>query len=86
MEFLVTMTTRVPDGTPPEAVDDVRAREAAHSRGLAEQATCSDCGVRRCSPANGAPLDCSSPTTSSNSSRCSPRCHCAFGAPTRSRR
>ena len=37
MEFLVTMTTRVPDGTPPEAVDDVRAREAAHSRGLAEQ-------------------------------------------------
>lgn len=29
MEYLVTMTTRVPDGTPAEAVDDVRAREAA---------------------------------------------------------
>src|SRR5258708_20872222 len=37
MEFLVSMTTRVPDGTPPEAVDDVRAREAAHSRELTKQ-------------------------------------------------
>jgi muconolactone delta-isomerase len=34
MEFLVTMTTRVPDGTTEAAVDDVRAREAAHSREL----------------------------------------------------
>ena len=32
MEYLVTMTTRVPDGTPDQAVDEVRAREAAHSR------------------------------------------------------
>jgi len=37
MEFLVTMTTRVPDGTPTKAVDEVRAREAAHSRDLASQ-------------------------------------------------
>jgi muconolactone delta-isomerase len=37
MEYLVTMTTHVPDGTPGEAVDDVRAREAAHSAELAEQ-------------------------------------------------
>jgi muconolactone delta-isomerase len=29
------MTTHVPDGTPDQAVDDVRAREAAHSRELA---------------------------------------------------
>jgi muconolactone delta-isomerase len=35
MEFLVDMTTHVPDGTPPERVDEVRAREADHSRGLA---------------------------------------------------
>jgi muconolactone delta-isomerase len=35
MEYLVTMTTHVPDGTPEQAVDDVRAREAAHSRDLA---------------------------------------------------
>ena len=37
MEYLVTMTTHVPDGTPDAAVDDMRAREAAHSRELAAQ-------------------------------------------------
>ena len=37
MEYLVTMTTHVPEGTPDEAVDDMRAREAAHSRELADQ-------------------------------------------------
>jgi muconolactone delta-isomerase len=37
MEYLVMMTTHVPDGTPEAAVDDVRAREAAHSRELAAQ-------------------------------------------------
>ena len=37
MEYLVTMTTRVPDGTPQEAVQDIRTREAAHSRELAAQ-------------------------------------------------
>jgi muconolactone delta-isomerase len=37
MEFLVTMTTHVPGGTPEETVDDVRAREAAHSRDLAAE-------------------------------------------------
>jgi len=35
MEYLVTMTTHVPDGTPDQAVDDVRTREAARSRELA---------------------------------------------------
>ena len=37
MEFLVTMTTHVPDGTPAAEVDRVRAREAARSRELAAQ-------------------------------------------------
>jgi len=37
MEFLVTMTTHVPDGTPEHEVDDVKAREDAHSRELADQ-------------------------------------------------
>jgi muconolactone D-isomerase len=37
MEYLVTMTTHVPDGTPEEAVDEIRTREAAHSRDLAAQ-------------------------------------------------
>src|SRR5215831_18192203 len=31
------MTTHVPQGTPDEAVEDVRAREAAHSRELAAE-------------------------------------------------
>ena len=37
MEYLVTMTTHVPAGTSEQAVDDIRAREAAHSRELAAQ-------------------------------------------------
>lgn len=37
MEYLVTMTTHVPEGTSEEAVDDIRTREAAHSRELAAQ-------------------------------------------------
>ena len=37
MEYLVTMTTQVPDGTPPQEVDAVRTREADHSRELAAQ-------------------------------------------------
>ncbi len=37
MEYLVTMTTHVPDGTTEQAVEDIRTREAAHSRELAAQ-------------------------------------------------
>jgi muconolactone delta-isomerase len=37
MEYLVNMTTRVPDGTTPEEIDEVRAREDAHSRELAAE-------------------------------------------------
>jgi muconolactone delta-isomerase len=37
MEYFVTMTTHVPEGTPEQAVDDVRGREAAHSGELATQ-------------------------------------------------
>lgn len=37
MEHLVTMTTHVPEGTSQAEVDEVRTREAAHSRRLAEQ-------------------------------------------------
>ncbi|MER7196239.1 muconolactone delta-isomerase [Streptomyces sp. CB01635] len=37
MEHLVTMTTHVPEGTSQAEVDEVRAREAAHSRRLAER-------------------------------------------------
>jgi muconolactone delta-isomerase len=37
MEYLVIMTTHVPAGTTEQAVDDIRAREAVHSRDLAAQ-------------------------------------------------
>jgi muconolactone delta-isomerase len=37
MEYLVTMTTTVPDGTPDGAVQEVRSREAARSSELAAQ-------------------------------------------------
>jgi muconolactone delta-isomerase len=37
MEYLVNMTTQVPDGTSKATVQDIRAREAAHSRDLAAQ-------------------------------------------------
>jgi muconolactone delta-isomerase len=35
VEYLVTMTTHVPEGTSQDAVQEVRDREAEHSRGLA---------------------------------------------------
>ncbi len=37
MEFLVTMTTTVPHGTPQDAIDEIRGREAARARELAAQ-------------------------------------------------
>jgi muconolactone D-isomerase len=37
VEFLVTMTTHVPEGTSEQAVADIRRREAEHSRELAAQ-------------------------------------------------
>jgi muconolactone delta-isomerase len=37
MEYLVTMTTHVPDGTPEQAVEEIRTREAAHSPVLVAQ-------------------------------------------------
>jgi muconolactone delta-isomerase len=37
MEFLTTLTTNVPGGTPESVVDDARAREAIRAAELAEQ-------------------------------------------------
>ncbi len=37
MEYLVTMTTHVPEGTPGAEVEDVKAQEAAHSLDLATE-------------------------------------------------
>jgi muconolactone delta-isomerase len=37
VEFLITLTISVPDGTPDQTVDDTRAREAERARELGEQ-------------------------------------------------
>ena len=37
MEFLITMTIAVPEGTPAQTVDDTKAREAQRADELAEQ-------------------------------------------------
>jgi len=37
MEYLVTMTTHVPAGTPDEAIDAIRGREAARAAELAAE-------------------------------------------------
>src|ERR1700712_3889185 len=37
MEYLVTMTTRVPDGVAEREIDEVRARESAHTHDLARK-------------------------------------------------
>ena len=37
LEYLVTMTTHVPAGTPEQAIQDVMAREAARASELAPQ-------------------------------------------------
>jgi muconolactone delta-isomerase len=37
VDYLVNMTTHVPDGTAKETVDDVRTREAAHTQELARE-------------------------------------------------
>ena len=55
MECLVAMTTQVPDGTPERAVDDIRAREAARSRGRATYCGCGGCPASRARWACGTP-------------------------------
>jgi muconolactone D-isomerase len=37
VEYLVTMTTHVPEGTSPQEVEGIRTKEAARSRELASQ-------------------------------------------------
>ncbi|MFZ0665465.1 MAG: hypothetical protein WAM97_06895 [Acidimicrobiales bacterium] len=44
-EYLVTMTTHVPDGTSVGDVDEIRSREAPHSSELAAEDHCWRCGA-----------------------------------------
>ena len=76
MEYLVTMTTLVPEGTPDEAVDEIRAARPAPLASSPRKVTCFASGAHRCNLANGARSG-SSPRTMPRSSRkCSPRCRC----------
>jgi hypothetical protein len=83
MEYLVTMTTRLPDGPLDETVQDLRAGEAVRANWRRKD-TCFASGVRRCNRANGERSACSQPTTTAQLEHSSPRCHYASGAPTRS--
>lgn len=83
MEYLVTMTTHVPEGTSDATVAEMRAREAAHSHDLAAAVTSFVCGALRCSRASGAASACSPRPTGLNSKKCSPPCPSECGAPTR---
>jgi muconolactone delta-isomerase len=81
MEYPVTMTTHVPDGTSEGVVQDIRTREPARSGELATQSYLLRYGARRCNRANGARLAYSLPTPALNSRKSSPRCPCGYGAP-----
>ena len=75
MEFLVTMTTHVPDGTSGQALDDVRGREAARPRELAGQGHLLRLWVQ---PRQGRALG-GEPETPPRCRRSSNRCRCTAG-------
>jgi muconolactone delta-isomerase len=60
MEYLVTMTTDVPDGTSEQTVDGMRAREATRSHELAKLGHLVRLWRPPLHPGNGAPWDSSS--------------------------
>ncbi len=68
MEYLITMTTHVPEGTSEETVDDIRSREAARASSRRKDA-CSVSGARRFSQASGARSGYSPPTTQASSGK-----------------
>jgi len=75
MEYLVTMTTHVPDGTPQQAVDDVRAREAVHTRDLATEGHLLRLWRPPLQPGGWRTLRRLPPTMPTSSSRSWLRCH-----------
>ena len=74
---------RNPSRKPSTTSAPARTHTRVNSR---PKATCSACGARRYSQANGGPSDCSPPTTAMSSREFSPRCRCASGVPMRSPR
>ena len=86
MEYLVTMTTHVPDGTPEQAVQDIRTREARHSADLAAQGHLLRLWRPPLQPGSGVRSGCSRRPAMSRSRTCWPPCRCGCGAPMRSPR
>jgi muconolactone delta-isomerase len=82
MEYLVTMTTHVPQGTAEDTVTDVRAREAEHSRELAAQGHLLRLWRPPLQPGEWRTLGLFAADDPAGSTTCSPRCRCACGAPT----
>jgi len=78
------MTTHVPSGTPDAAVDDIRARETAHTRELAAQGHVLRLWRPPLAPGNGGRSGSSPPPTPTSLSGSSPRCRCGSGARMRS--
>jgi hypothetical protein len=83
MEYLVTMTTHVPDGTGDEVVDDMRARESARAHELALERRLLRLWRPPLRPGGGARSGCSPLVTPTSSTRSSPRCRFRCGAPMR---
>ena len=83
MDYLVTMTTHVPDGVTEVEVAAVREREAAHTADLARAGQVLRLWRRRYGRTSGARSASSPPTTTGSSGRCSPGCRCGSGARTR---
>ena len=79
MRYLVSMTTHVPDGTPEQEVDEVRAREAAHSAELAAQGNVLRLWRPPLRPGEWRTLGCSSRPTPTSWRRYCPGCRCGSG-------
>ena len=83
MEYLVTMTTHVPDGTSDAAVQDIRTREAARSRELAAQGHLLRLWRPPLEPGEWRSLGLFAAGDAASSSSSWPRCRCGCGAPMR---
>ena len=86
MEYLVTMTTRVPDGTTEGAVAVVKAREAARSAELAHHGHLLRLWRPPLGPGEWRTLGLFAADNGATWKRSSRPCRCGSGVPTRSLR
>src|SRR2546425_6974084 len=86
MEYIVTMTTHVPAGTPEEDVENIRAREALRARELADEGHLLRLWRPPLQPGEWRTVGLLPPRTTPTLKRRLPRCHCGCGARTKPRR